>query len=560
MNKRIKRIAWIGFAFLAALILLLPNKAQLQNQPPAKNLPPLNNYPKEGHPKMEHVLYRLMNTYLTQGMEEAKEFARQRSIDMEGDFVRVVLGSQAGRASEAEINMRASLVKKQVESLGGKVETSYRQLVQSVVPLSALGALADFQAVKYLRLPLKPHLCVTSEGVSKTGADQYHSLEPYHSLQQAKVCILDLGFQGYQDLLGSELPSTVTTRSFRADGSITANEVHGTACAEIVHDMAPDAELWLVNFSSDVEHRHAINWIINQDVNIISYSVGWLNAGAGNGTGPICEDVEDAANNGIIWVSASGVQAEDHWEGTYNDPDSNGWHNFAGGDERLCFYVPAYYVVAAYLNWDDWGSWNGAEYSGSNQDYDLYLWYWDGSGWFKVDWSGNWQTGWQWPVERVGYWYSPVSAYWGISIARCSATRNVKLELFTEGNSQPIEHNKPEGSLLIPADSSLAIAVGATDWADDSYHSYSSRGPTSDGRVKPDLSAPSGVTGFTYGYQNFYGTSASTPHVAGAFALLMGKTPYTLEQIRTILEARVVDLGPSGKDNKFGLGRLNLLK
>jgi len=561
MNKRAKRITWIGFAFLAALMILWPNKAQLQDQSHfIKDLSPLNDYPKEGNPRMEYVLYKLMETYLTQGMEEAREFARQRSIDMEGDFVRVVLASETGSASEAETNMKVSLVKSQVESLGGKVETSYRQLVQSVVPLQALAALADLQGVRYLRLPLKPYVCVTSEGVSKTGADRYHSREPYRSEHEAKVCVLDLGFQGYQNLLGNELPSSVTTRSFRANGSLTANEKHGTACAEIVHDMAPEAKMWLVNFNTDVEHHNAVDWIINQGVEIISYSIGWFNAGAGNGTGPICEDVKDAANSGIIWSSASGVYAEDHWEGTHSDPDGDRWHNYSGIDEIQYFYVPAYYIVSAYLNWDDWGSWNGTSYSGSNQDYDLYLYWYYGGNWYYVDRSENWQTGWQWPVERISGWYSTVSTYWGIAIRRYSATRNVKHELFVRGNSQPLEYNKPEGSLIVPADSAQAIAVGATDWSDDSYHSYSSRGPTHDGRVKPDLSAPSGISCSTYGSQNFYGTSASAPHVAGAFALLRGKTPFTYEQIKAILDARALDLGVSGKDNKFGLGRLNLLK
>jgi len=136
----------------------------------------------------------------------------------------------------------------------------------------------------------------------------------------------------------------------------------------------------------------------------------------------------------------------------------------------------------------------------------------------------------------------------------------VKLELFIYGNSKPIEYNHPYGSLDIPADSPYAIAVGATDWSNDHYHSYSSRGPTSDNRIKPDLSAPSGVSSFTYGHLGFFGTSAATPHVAGAFALLKGKIPFTLDAIRTIVEARAKDLGKAGKDNKYGLGRLNLSK
>jgi subtilisin family serine protease len=64
----------------------------------------------------------------------------------------------------------------------------------------------------------------------------------------------------------------------------------------------------------------------------------------------------------------------------------------------------------------------------------------------------------------------------------------------------------------------------------------------------------------SYGPTAFLGTSASAPHVAGAFALLSGKTPYSLEQIYAILQNRAVDLGPAGKDNQFGYGRLNLKK
>jgi subtilisin family serine protease len=119
---------------------------------------------------------------------------------------------------------------------------------------------------------------------------------------------------------------------------------------------------------------------------------------------------------------------------------------------------------------------------------------------------------------------------------------------------------EPYGSINVPADSPNAIAVGATDWSDDGAHLYSSRGPTSDKRVKPDLTAPSGVSTETYGKFSFYGTSSSTAHVAGAIALLKEKTFFSAEQILEIIKARVLDLGAVGKDNLYGDGRLKLIK
>ena len=66
MKKKLKfnRILWIGFVFLAALMILLPNKATLQLRPPRiENLPQMEDYQREGNPKMESVLYRLMKIY-----------------------------------------------------------------------------------------------------------------------------------------------------------------------------------------------------------------------------------------------------------------------------------------------------------------------------------------------------------------------------------------------------------------------------------------------------------------------------------------------------------------
>lgn len=82
--------------------------------------------------------------------------------------------------------------------------------------------------------------------------------------------------------------------------------------------------------------------------------------------------------------------------------------------------------------------------------------------------------------------------------------------------------------LIVPADGDSVLAVGASNLSGE-WAQFSSCGPTSDGRIKPDVIAPgAGVwtalpnTGF---YQPGNGTSFATPIVSGVCALLLEQTP-----------------------------------
>jgi hypothetical protein len=121
-----------------------------------------------------------------------------------------------------------------------------------------------------------------------------------------------------------------------------------------------------------------------------------------------------------------------------------------------------------------------------------------------------------------------------------------------------LEYATPANSILQPADSPLVTAVGAVPYYSPStIEPFSSLGPTTDGRIKPDITAPDGVGNATFG--NFFGTSAASPHAAGAAALVLQRLPcLTAVQLGASLQSLVVDLGPAGKDNTFGEGRLSL--
>jgi serine protease AprX len=76
----------------------------------------------------------------------------------------------------------------------------------------------------------------------------------------------------------------------------------------------------------------------------------------------------------------------------------------------------------------------------------------------------------------------------------------------------------------VPAVAQKALGVGAVDVKTLATPAYQSLGPAGDGRIKPDIQAPTNVetasSAGTTATQVFTGTSAATPHAAGAAALI----------------------------------------
>jgi len=110
----------------------------------------------------------------------------------------------------------------------------------------------------------------------------------------------------------------------------------------------------------------------------------------------------------------------------------------------------------------------------------------------------------------------------------------------------------------IPACAFNVTTVGAID---DSMNiaSFSSRGPTLDGRIKPDVCAVgvsvTSAQANTNGYVTWQGTSMATPHVAGVYALLLEYNPsLSPSQLKQIIKESAVDKGDAGPDNTYGWG------
>ncbi len=102
-----------------------------------------------------------------------------------------------------------------------------------------------------------------------------------------------------------------------------------------------------------------------------------------------------------------------------------------------------------------------------------------------------------------------------------AASRGI-IPITSAGNSGPRRQ-----TIGTPADGDSVIAVGAV-WAHGPIVSFSSRGPTADGRVKPDVSAQGIRVYLATGARNYnlsQGTSFSAPMVAGIVTQILQMNP-----------------------------------
>jgi serine protease AprX len=138
--------------------------------------------------------------------------------------------------------------------------------------------------------------------------------------------------------------------------------------------------------------------------------------------------------------------------------------------------------------------------------------------------------------------------------ANIAASRGI-LIVNSAGNEGP--SSPPENTIIAPADSPFVLAAGAVD-----FHgirvSFSSMGPTADGRIKPDVMAQgldvyTVEVGGTSIYDFVDGTSFSCPLTAGVAALILEINPtWTNEDIMNAI--KLTASNSSSPNNQYGWG------
>jgi hypothetical protein len=457
------------------------------------------------------------------------------------------------------------------------VEPTLR-LIQARLPLDRVEAVSQLPFVKFIRLP--DYGYPNQQGAVGTEGDPVMRADIVRQQLAVtgagiRVGVISDGIDGLsQSVASGDLPAQgVTSRSFRADGNVNAG-AEGTAILEIIHDVAPGAQLFFANFATSLEFIQAVNWLTDEaggptlrrgtpgGVDILVGDIAFFNTGPYDGSSPVSQALANAVVRGVAVFTAVGNYAQAHYQGLYTDTDGDTLHEFDvslglpqvnNAGETLNVTVQPAETIAIYLQWND-------PFGASSNDYDLCVYDPPDQPTSPLFCSDAVQNGTGDPTESLVITRTaPTPGTLGVGIINVQGRAAPRiLDMFIIGGVMD-EFIVPDSSVPNVGDSFFAVSVGAVNWqTPGAVESFSSRGPTNDGRLKPELVAPDGVsvTGSGGFPSPFFGTSASAPH-AGALAALVLSVDPTLNAsaLTARLTATALPLGAPLPNNIFGYGR-----
>ncbi len=406
-----------------------------------------------------------------------------------------------------------------------------------------------------------------NEGVKIMGVDKWHAAGI--NGKGVTIGIIDGGYM-FTDQLKTQgfLPNDFVVMDFAKkilNENSLDNGVHGSAVAEIIFSVAPGAKIVATSIKgSGAEFAEAIDYLVEQKVDIISISMG-NNSSSEDGNSPLSKKIEQVRKDkGILFFLAAGNEGTEHYGGKFT-PDANGFHQWQPGITRLALGNPTDNPLASnvILRWDQFLD------GGVNPDAtDLDLTIEDEQGKVLATSDGDQRA--RTPNEILQL-NIPAKALFFIRARQkpgtAAPTKPFNVHVFLTGGLSP-QLFTPTQTVGSQADSRGAIAVGAVDPPDgNGIGNYSSQGPLSDGRIKPEVSGPAGVASASYlakgGDGKFTGTSAATPNVS-ALAAVMKSSNLTLtadELTALVFESATKPTGvtTTGADPVFGYGKVSLV-
>lgn len=426
-----------------------------------------------------------------------------------------------------------------------------------------------------------------SQGVHAHGADKAHK---YYGATGAGVTVGVLSDSNdflEQAVASGDLPAGTQTIPGQ-DGRPGAGE--GTAMMEIVHDMAPDANLVFATAFNGPEqfaqNIRDLRFVYHADI-IVDDVIYFFESPYQDDI--VAQAVNDVVADGAQYFSSAGNGGNyadgtsGTWEGDFKPagtlatlPSGYTVHNF--GNKVISDRVEKQ-AGRVFLHWSDPGTWDAPM---SSNDYDLFLL--DADLRNVIAASTDLQDGAGFPMEYIE---GPIPVGSRIVIAKHpdAEIRGVRLHAyrgelgigtggstwghnsakdafgaaavraseafggeFTAGPTTPVELFSSDGTRRIFYNADGTPLKGGVTFA-------SGGGEV---RQKPDIAAADGVATTLppgSGLNPFYGTSAAAPHAGGVAALLKSAAPsLSPAQLRNILVSTALDIEAAGVDQDSGRG------
>ncbi|MGF1495159.1 MAG: S8 family serine peptidase [Microcoleaceae cyanobacterium] len=373
----------------------------------------------------------------------------------------------------------------------------------------------------------------------------------------------------------------------------------GRAMAQIIHDVAPGAEIFFHAVSTNVEMAGAIDALAQAGVDIIVDDIGFTNQPFFQ-DGVVAQAVDRVVEQGITYFTAAGNDGQRSYEAQFNpsgrtfevDGVSYEAHAFEGNDVFNQFSLsPGAQFGPLTLQWNQpFASVNNSQ--GSRQDLDIFIVEDDSLGNFEgnvVASSTDSNIG-DDPLETLWFTNNTDTSNLHLVIGKPVDSPDPDWLKYISFSSQArsFEYGHDSSTVFGHVNAEGAIAVAAVEFHRTPEYgtrrpqakSSSSQGGTPifldangdalqdpEVRSKPTLLAPDGVNTTFFGSDssndddnlpNFYGTSAAAPHVAAVSALLLdaagGSGSLTPIEIESILEVSALDANLPGVDFDSGSG------
>lgn len=462
-----------------------------------------------------------------------------------------------------------------IEALGGKIINHHARYnaIRAKLPLSQIENLAALDSVHRIRpadraMTRKTN---TSEGVVAHKADVARSAFTVDGTG-VKVGVLSDSVDHLSAVQASgDLPNVTVLEDE------PGNTGEGTAMLEIVHDMAPGAQLYFATgFGSEASFAQNILDLQAAGCDVIVDDIFYF-AEPVFQDGIIAQAIEDVVAAGAVYFSSAGNSGNKNdgtsgvWEGDFNPIPAPSAvrgtaHNFGGGKNYNTITVDPRHRIT--LKWTDpWG--------GSGNDYDLYLL--NATRTAVIDSSNDSQEGSDYPYEFIDSHDRDDVGNTLVVVKDSGENRFIHLnthrgELQTSTSGQSGGHNSAIAAFSVAAVSALNRTTPFT--TSNKIETFSSDGlrrvffeadgtPITPGnfsstggevRSKPDITAADGVKCATQGFAPFYGTSAAAPHAAGIAALIIENGLTLPSQIRQAMTSSTWDIEAAGFDRDSGFG------